>query len=507
MSSAANITDITFEFHNIGPVSGATLELGDLTIIAGHNNTGKTYIAYSLYAFLKYSYQMRHRGVLDSDQSRTGTFPALILEKFIELAGEPSFDQVPRPDDVELLLRRMQFPVKSHHEDAIHDLRRYLLDALTSQFNRRRLPTMFGSRQPVQTGTLDASWNMVPSEALEKNLRNRNLKVAYEPVISGREIKQFSIGSESFVRHPPGIDLDLVDSLLKGFFIDELFSFLMPELTIEPFVLSAERFGISLFYRELDLNRSEVIRNLQRMPEVPDSDEQSFDSAPGLAESIPDLIDKATSRYALPIHDNINYTRNIPDLEQQDSELADAALYEDIRQMMGGTFISERSGPFFVPGDSPPIPLHLASSSARGLSDLYFFILHVARRDHLLIVDEPEGHLDTSNQILMARLLTRLVKAGVRVLITTHSDYIIKEINNLIMLDSEFTGRDEVVEEYDYKDEDGISPQSIKAYIAEDGSLTRCDVDRIGMDMPVFDSTIDELNSASNALFELVSEE
>ena len=42
-----------FRFQNLGPIKEAELELGDLTIIAGRNNTGKTYIAYALYGFLK----------------------------------------------------------------------------------------------------------------------------------------------------------------------------------------------------------------------------------------------------------------------------------------------------------------------------------------------------------------------------------------------------------------------------------------------------------------------
>ena len=41
-----------FHFKNIGPIKKAELELGDLTIIAGRNNTGKSYIAYTLYGFL-----------------------------------------------------------------------------------------------------------------------------------------------------------------------------------------------------------------------------------------------------------------------------------------------------------------------------------------------------------------------------------------------------------------------------------------------------------------------
>ena len=42
-----------FRFSNLGPISEAELELGDLTIIAGRNNTGKTYLTYVLYDFMK----------------------------------------------------------------------------------------------------------------------------------------------------------------------------------------------------------------------------------------------------------------------------------------------------------------------------------------------------------------------------------------------------------------------------------------------------------------------
>ena len=46
-------TPLTFTFRNIGPIENAELQLGDLTIIAGRNNTGKTYLVYNLYGFLK----------------------------------------------------------------------------------------------------------------------------------------------------------------------------------------------------------------------------------------------------------------------------------------------------------------------------------------------------------------------------------------------------------------------------------------------------------------------
>ena len=50
------------------------------------------------------------------------------------------------------------------------------------------------------------------------------------------------------------------------------------------------------------------------------------------------------------------------------------------------------------------------------------------------MVDEPELNLHPANQRRIARLFACLVNLGVKVFITTHSDYIVKELNTLIML-------------------------------------------------------------------------
>ena len=209
------------------------------------------------------------------------------------------------------------------------------------------------------------------------------------------------------------------------------------------------------------------------------------------------------SRYALPIRNNIDYTRDIPDLQKHRSGLYDSKLFNDIRDILGGYYRSSgdeirfkskaRKGGF-------DIPLHLASSSARGLSDLYFFLRHVAKKDHLLIIDEPESHLDTANQIQFARLLARAVHAGLKVLITTHSDYIVKEINNLLMLGQDFKDKPKVLKKLKYSEHDYLKPESVRAYVAEKNGLTRCPIEKYGIDMPVFDKKIYEINKVSSEL-------
>ena len=49
-----------FKFENLGPIDNAELKLGDLTVIAGRNNTGKTYLAHTIYGFLKDFYRIMY---------------------------------------------------------------------------------------------------------------------------------------------------------------------------------------------------------------------------------------------------------------------------------------------------------------------------------------------------------------------------------------------------------------------------------------------------------------
>ena len=89
------------------------------------------------------------------------------------------------------------------------------------------------------------------------------------------------------------------------------------------------------------------------------------------------LINRTTSRYALPVKDNIDFTRSIPDLQGTKSELSERQLPTELRRLTNAYY--ESSGDGFALTSTArcsrhfSIPVHLASSSARGLLDLYFF--------------------------------------------------------------------------------------------------------------------------------------
>ena len=254
-----------------------------------------------------------------------------------------------------------------------------------------------------------------------------------------------------------------------------------------------------LFYKELDFTKNRLVDLLQQIGGERDGSRLS----PFL------VIDNFAGRYAPPLRDNIDYTRSIADARRSRSEVYEEKLFDGIKDLLGGYFnrsddeIEFRSTARGARGFN--IPLHLASSSARGLSDLYFFLRHTARKNHLLVIDEPESHLDTSNQVLLARLLARFVRAGIKVLVTTHSDYLIKEFNNLIMLNGLEGRHSSIAGELGYQDDDLLAPESVRAYIAENNTLVECNVDEFGLEMPVFDKTIDDINRVSSTLSSLLS--
>ena len=126
------------------------------------------------------------------------------------------------------------------------------------------------------------------------------------------------------------------------------------------------------------------------------------------------------------------------------------------------------------------------------------------------MVDEPELSLHPENQRRIARLFARLANLGIKVFITTHSDYIIKELNTLIMLNHDKPHLKRVAEENGYQESELIKADQVKVYVAEEAlmpleegqkrrrrghTLVPAKIHpRFGIGVHSFDKTIDDMN-------------
>ena len=77
-------------------------------------------------------------------------------------------------------------------------------------------------------------------------------------------------------------------------------------------------------------------------------------------------------------------------------------------------------------------PLERASSMVTEIAPLVLSIRNRVRGGELLIIDEPEAHLHPEAQQRMAAMLAYLVRRGVRVLITTHSHYMVEAMGMFV---------------------------------------------------------------------------
>jgi predicted ATPase len=113
--------------------------------------------------------------------------------------------------------------------------------------------------------------------------------------------------------------------------------------------------------------------------------------------------------------------------------------------------------------ENTQIPLHRASSTISELAPLFIYLKYIVRLPGILIIEEPEAHLHPLNQSKLAKLLVKLVRSGLYLIITTHSEYLLGQINNSISLSK----IPENLRKEKYRSEDYLNIDEVSAYVFE----------------------------------------
>ena len=141
------------------------------------------------------------------------------------------------------------------------------------------------------------------------------------------------------------------------------------------------------------------------------------------------------------------------------------------RALLRGTVRVDRSEiayPSFVScldGWKKDLPLMNASSMVTELAPVVLYMRHIVRPGDLLIIEEPESHLHPAMQVELVRELAAAVKSGIRVLITTHSEWVLEELANLVRLSELSEENRKGIEFADLE----LCPEEIGAWLFERG--------------------------------------
>lgn len=443
-----------FRVENLGYLKKADIELADLTLICGKNNTGKTYLNYAIYGFLE--------------------------------AWDSNLDFGIESSEIEELLKQGMLKI---------DLKEYehklptILDHWSKSYSAL-LPSIFNTAEDffseasfsVLTDDLDTSYSHPVSMQMSASRKTKQFLNIFKEKHS-RFLEVTYLVENDAPSEPTPLFIDSVNKLLinKGLARAYLGSYFA-----KPFIITSERTGISLFYQELDANKSSFTYGLQNIK-------------PSVAE-LTDIIEKMNqtlSKYARPVKDEIDFVRTMRNpYETTKSELMnhEPQLFSFFKEIVEGDFRIRQDEITFQFEEEREIPLHISSSMSKSLVDTYFYLKHIAHPGSILIMDEPELSLHPSNQRKMARLFVRLIRFGIKILITTHSDYLIKELNNLIILANEFEDKDKIMEKYGYTEDDILDKEKVRVYVSHKNSLAQAPIDDLGIGVGSFDDEIIEMN-------------
>jgi hypothetical protein len=271
-----------------------------------------------------------------------------------------------------------------------------------------------------------------------------------------------------------------------------------------PLISSSERTGIATFRRNLDFMRDHLMKKIADGEK--DLDPQEF-------------LSEIQNLFPITIECNVDFSRSLEEASTEDSYLFSKfnRHIDFFESIAGGAYQIDSQGRlYFTPENMKKrLSMRESSSSVRALLDLAFYFKHVIQPGHMLMIDEPELSLHPVNQRKMARMIARLVNAGVSVFITTHSDYIIRELNSLIMMSHKHINNSKLLQSENYTKDELLKPTDVRLYVAQKDLIQLSSKARrsrvqtlvevpleaeFGMEVSAFDTEIDTINRVQDEL-------
>jgi AAA15 family ATPase/GTPase len=453
-----------FSFSKIGFVDSGEVDIANLTIICGRNNTGKTYISHSIYGLLKKCYTIRCPIVNDA------ALDTLMKE------GEATVEI----EDIQQILQKIS--------------KEYSTEGLEDTFNADH-DTFINSNVSL---FLQSPYK----EKLEKFHGEMLIKLGEDSDSELRIVKK----SDETTIHLNLINPTVSRGFIKYALEREVSRFILKPFIPNAFVITSERTGAAMFYKDLDSQAHSILDHIVEL-----RDNNKLDPFK--------LLEKMRSRYSLPIRNNIDTMRYAQDATKNKSDFLQKKsdnehLFKKLKSVVGGVYQTMTNGVFYLPTKQRNrakvrLPIHLSSSATKSLYLLDLYIHHIAKKGDVLIIDEPELNLHPDAQRLLAQLIIRLANSNIKIIITTHSDHLLRELNVLIMLsnpDIDSEDKAELMQKYDISDLDLISPVDVNAYVISSTShnVHKMNVDQHGIHMDLFNNEINEASNLTKEAYYLI---
>ncbi len=422
------------EIRDFGPIVKARIDLRPLTVFVGPSNTGKSYLAILIYALHRhfsnlefFSHRLFRHTIFNKRNQR---IPDLSLEELKsilnktlpynkkQIKGETSSIALPSQ-----LSKLIQCRFEETANDFSDEIKRCFglsnIASLTRKGGKNRAhiivrgPT-FGSLKSIEHSIKLAQTIKFESTIPDRIPFSSDSRSGFKRVF--RRIDHLL--HHSFLREKSKVDIELQKYEILRYWlmiIDGYHPSLINPMKLSAYYLPADRTGImhahSLLVKALIASASAAGIL---------SSEGTSTLSGVMADFLQQLL-SITQDNKRSLRKNLDYS--------------EALENQILRGSINVTQTPLINYPRFIyrpQGWNEDLELANASSMVSELAPVVLYLRHLVEPNNVLIVEEPESHLHPAMQVELVRQLATLVDKGIRVIVTTHSEWLVDELANIV---------------------------------------------------------------------------
>lgn len=437
------------------------LELKDLTVFMGDNSAGKSYMAMLIHSFVTMSRGYQDKNFLKSINSKFSNHKLMInLKNIVTKIIKNNHDRL----------------VLSFDEEDLEDLKNIIKFSINEYLFKKYLTNVLFEKQNI--------------EEIEIELNNIH-KVLPKILLITNTQKDENTTIEVSIDEKNKVVADFKGDFSKEFIITETINSIMSKL-----VESAVKNTLPINSVYLPASRTGYLQTYKVL-----SNEAVFKNYTSNKEGNKNYLSIIIRFFITQLNTNTGFTDN------------EFSKYIENFIMNGKVNIyKDNNNIEFELDNGNSIDLNYISSTVSELIPLVVFLKRgIIKKKGLLVIEEPEAHLSFKNQKLIAKLIALLLQNNIKVLITTHSDFLIYELNNLIMKQTVLNNKDKLKDNIDeeiLEDNIAIDHRKIGLYnfILKNSQSTikKVDIDKYGIkNKYIFDNTY-SITSEKNRFLELL---
>lgn len=393
------------KIKNLGVVREANIDSNNMNIFYGKNTNGKTYVSYSIY------------GVLSKISEHINN---IVTIKDLTLNKSKLTFKINKDELINKILNSTIDYINYHSKEIIDKAFANKLDKSSSiTIDKNDLMPFLKKSfqdQPTKRNRILSKTSFIELISFIKfNHDEKNLEFSFS---IEEQNNFFDDDSQSYSVEISDLASELQNQIMNN--INKVIVDYIYEIN-NVIYFPAERAGINVFRNEINKNRSDRVSKKEET--VSANYPLAIADYLVFLNFVSNLSDYFNNREIREERWDIwsTFLKNIIQgrFEEKDNEIFFRSLY--------GNVVKGKKTKY----QSATLPLSLISSSIKSLYGLDFYIKNMFTSQDVLFIDEPEMNLDPEKQLFLSEILFKLSQFGVKVYISTHSDFILRYFTNI----------------------------------------------------------------------------